>query len=409
MSRVARPPLSAFRNIALLSLAQAVHMSAQSITVVIAGLIGYSLAPDKTLATLPFSLQMVGTLAMTIPASLALKRFGRRGGFTLGAGLALLGASIAFAGVWRAEFVLLCLGHFIFGGSVPFQGFYRFAAADSAPPGYASRAISWTLAGGIVAAFAGPNLASATRDLFSPILFAGCYVAMAALSVLLMALLQTLRLASPRSAGDAPRSLEPPRPLAEILRQPKAIVAVLASAIGFSSMTFLMVATPLAMVDCNFSFAQAAFVIQWHALAMFAPSFFTGSVIARFGAPRVILAGVAANLLCLAMTLSGIALHNFLGGLVLLGLGWNFMYIGGTSLLTQCYTASEWEKTQAANDFLVYALVATASFASGATQAGFGWSAVNLVLLPGLLLVLIAIATLGRAQRGAHVPREAIR
>jgi MFS family permease len=402
MSETAPSPVT-LRNIGLLAAAQAIHMTAQSITVVIAGLLGYSLATDKTLATLPFSMQVLGTLLATVPAALALKRLGRKPGFTLGAAIACGGALLGLVAVFRADFALLCFAHLLFGLSVPFQGYYRFAAADAAPPGFQSRAISWTLAGGIVAAFAGPNLAGLSRDWFSPVLFAGCYLAMAGLAVALALVLQGLKLPPPRVAAQ-PGEGPPPRPLLEILRQPSAFAAVLSAAIGFSSMTFLMVATPLAMVECGFGFADAAFVIQWHALAMFAPSFFTGTLIARFGAPAVILLGIVANLLCLAMTLSGLALHNFIAGLVLLGLGWNFMYIGGTALLTQSYRTSEWEKTQAANDFLVYALVAAASFASGAAQAGLGWTAVNLALLPGLALALLALVGLRkRMRRGLEI------
>jgi MFS family permease len=394
------PPNQVVRNIGLLATAQAIHMSAQSITTVIAGLIGYSLAPDKTLATMPFSAQVVGTLLMTIPASLILKRIGRKRGFTLGALIGCVGALVGMAAVFRADFWLLSIGHLIFGFSVPFQGYYRFAAADSAPPGWQSRAISWTLAGGVIAAFAGPNLATWSREWFSPVLFGGCYLAMACLTLMLALTLQWLRLPPPRPI-EAGRAAPPARPLRRILSQPKAVAAVISAAVGFSSMTFLMVATPLAMVECDFGFADAAFVIQWHALAMFGPSFFTGSLIARFGAPSVILAGLVANLLCLSMTLSGVDLHNFLAGLVLLGIGWNFMYIAGTALLTQCYTSSEWEKTQSANDFLVYAMVAAASFASGAAQAALGWTAVNLSLLPGLAVTLMALAYLARVDRAA--------
>lgn len=394
------PQSNVIRNIGLLATAQAVHMSAQSITVVVAGLLGYSLATDKTLATLPVSMQMVGTLLATVPAARLLQGLGRKRGFTLGAMVACAGALLGLLAVFRADFWLLAVAHLLFGMSVPFQGYYRFAAADSAPPGWQSRAISWTLAGGVVAAFAGPNLATWSRDWFSPILFAGCYLSMACLSVLLAIVLQGLKLPPPRAAENAGDGL-PARPLGQILAQPSACVAVLSAAIGFSSMTFLMVATPLAMVECGFGFADAAFVIQWHALAMFAPSFFTGNLIARFGAPWIILAGLIANLLCLAMTLSGIDLHNFLAGLVLLGIGWNFMYIGGTSLLTQSYRPAEWQKTQSANDFLVYALVAAASFASGATQSGLGWTAVNYALLPGLCITLLALAALARLNRQA--------
>lgn len=398
LNPAAAAPPSVIRNIGLLATSQAVHMSAQSITVVVAGLLGYSLADNKALATLPFSAQVIGTLVATIPAAMILKRIGRRAGFTLGAAIACIGALIGMTAVFRADFWLLAVAHLLFGFSIPFQGYYRFAAADSAPPGWQSRAISWTLAGGVVAAFAGPNLATWSREWFSPVLFAGCYLAMACLAVLLAVVLQGLKLPPPRVAS-ADRALPPARPLGAILRQPKAVVAVLSSAIGFSSMTFLMVATPLAMVECGFGFSEAAFVIQWHALAMFAPSFFTGSLIARLGAHAVILAGLACNLLCLAMTLSGLDLHNFVAGLVLLGVGWNFMYIGGTSLLTQCYTATEWEKTQAANDFLVYALVACASVASGAAQASLGWTAVNLALLPGLFVTALSIALLSGTRR----------
>ncbi len=373
-------------NVVILALCQALYLSASSIQVALSGLVGAMLAPDKLLATLPFSLITVMTASTTIPASFVMARLGRRAGFVLGALIGGTGGAISSIAIFRQSFIAFCIGNALMGCFQAVAQYYRFAAADAAEPAFKSRAVSWVMAGGVAAALLGPGIAGFSKDLFAPITFAGSYLAivvLAALSILLLS-----RLSIPRPAAPAPG--QGGRKLAVIARQPAFIAAVANGVLGYATMVFVMSATPLAAVACGHSSDDAIGIIRMHLIGMFAPSFVTGSLIARFGVTRVLLAGAGMLLASALAALSGLALYNFWAALALLGVGWNFLYVGGTTLLTSAYRPEERAKTQAANEFLTFGVVAVASFASGGVMARIGWNAINYATFP---LLLIAAAT----------------
>ncbi|MEK9971718.1 MAG: MFS transporter, partial [Ferrovibrio sp.] len=295
--------------------------SANTLQVTLGGLVGYLLVEDKALATLPVTFVVAGTALSTVPASMLMRRVGRQLGFMLGCLLGTGGSLLAALGIYDNNFWLFCLGTFIFGASNAFTQLYRFAAADISPPETKSRAISWIMVGGLVAAFMGPEIAKHTREILSPYLFLGSYLAAAALPVLVLLILTAVRMPKPTVA----ELREQGRPLGEIVRQPAFVVAAMAGMFGYGVMNLMMTATPLAMQICEHPFSAAATVIQWHVFGMFFPSFFTGNLIARFGALRVILAGTALNLICIAIALSGVEVLNVQAALLLLGVGWNFL------------------------------------------------------------------------------------
>ncbi|MGP1396134.1 MAG: MFS transporter [Inquilinaceae bacterium] len=396
-----QPHDHARRNVLILALCQALGQTGMSVVMVIAALVGFSLADNKALATLPLALTFTATMFGTIPAALAMRRLGRRGGFTVGAAVGLAGALIGAWAVFVGSFGLFIVGSMGLGVYNAFVQLYRFAAADTASESFKPRAISLVLAGGIVAAVAGPELAKWSRDMFPPYLFVGCYLALAVLAVATMITLRFVEIPQPTLAE---RSV-PGRPLRTIMAQPTFIVACMAAAMGYGVMSLVMTATPLAMMhEHAFLFDDAAFVIQWHALAMFVPSFFTGRLIQRFGVMTIILFGIALNVLCLSANLLGDGTFlTFWGALILLGLGWNFMFIGGTTLLTEAYAPMERAKAQAANDFIVFTTAALASLSSGALQSQIGWLAVNLGMVPPLILALGAVLWLLPRRRGAVV------
>ncbi len=385
------------RTVAVLAFGQALSMTGAGIVMLVTALAGAYLAEDDRLATLPLAVQFISTMAATFPAALWMKRVGRRVGFTAGQCIGVCGGLLNCYALLEARFDLLIAGSSLLGMHNAFWGYYRFAAAEAAAPEKRAKAISWVMAGGVLSALAAPELSKATRELFSPVLFAGCYAAIAALAVCTAVLIQTASLKKPVAKHGSETNAA--RPLSEIVRQPIFIVAVLSAMVGYGVMILVMSATPLSMADCGFAFEDAAFVIQWHALAMFAPSFVTGSLIKKFGVVKIILTGIALNIVCMVSNLSGIELMNFWLGLTALGLGWNFMFIGGTALLTEAYRPSEQEKTQAANDFLVFATISVATFSSGALQNSFGWTAVNGAMALPLLLAASAMLWLSQQQR----------
>ena len=391
------------KNVWLLSACTALSQSGNSIMIVTAPLVGYSLAIDKGLATLPLALQFTATMLATIPASLFMRHAGRRVGFSVGAVIGFIGAFLCAYGIFEASFWTFSAGTIFIGVYNAFVQFYRFAAADTARESYRSTAISLVLAGGIVAAIMGPELAKISQAWFSPVLFAGCYVVIMGLSVAVLGLMQFIEIPPLTAAQKQDKG----RPLTVIASQPTFVVAVLSAAIGYAVMSLVMTSTPLAMVACGFAFGDSARVIQFHAIAMFAPSFFTGHLIRRFGAPTIIIVGAVLNFICLAVNLSGIEFTNFFVGLILLGLGWNFMFIGGTTLATETYTPSERNKTQAMNDFIVFSLVAAAAFSSGYLHSNFGWAAVNLGVAPPLAIALAAVVWLKFFRPDPGVPHQA--
>jgi MFS family permease len=392
---------SLVRNVAVLAACQALFFMCNTIIISASALVGLQLAPTPALATVPLGLQFVGTMAATMPASLLMQRIGRRPGLMLGALLGVLAGLLGWLAVSHASFALFVIAGFLYGNFAAFCQYFRFSAVDAADaarhpdPGAArARAVAWVLAGGVIAAVAGPELAKATRDLMAPFLFAGSYAAVAGLAALTLLALALLELPH----AYAPGATSGGRPLAEIARQPAIVMAFLAALVGYVTMNLLMTATPLAMLDCGFDFADTAFVIQWHVLGMFLPSFWTGGLIARFGAERIIGTGALINLLCIAINLSGLELDRFVASLFLLGLGWNLMFIGGTTLLTASYRPSEKARVQGLNDLLLFSSVALSATAAGALHEALGWRAMNLAALPAVLLVLLLLLTRRRPR-----------
>jgi predicted MFS family arabinose efflux permease len=386
------------RTVLVLTLAQALAMTGVSMVTLATGLAGTYLAVDPSLATLPLAAQFAATMCTTFAAAMIMRRIGRRAGFTLGQAVGVAGALVSAWALRENSFAWFLAGGVLLGVHNAFWGFYRFAAAEAADEAFRAKAISLVMAGGVISAVLGPELAKATRDLLAPISFAGCYVAIAGLCALNIALLQAARLPPAPTAAERRDS---GRPLPELLRQPGFAAAVLAAMVGYGVMILVMAATPISMVDCGLTFDDAAFVIQWHALAMFAPSFFTGSLIKRFGTRDIVIVGLVLNAACMAIHLAGTDFANFWFGLVALGLGWNFVYVGATTLLTENYRPAEKDKAQATNDTLVFAAITVATFASGALQNTIGWQAVNMAIA---LPVVIAFAAVMAAGRGAARP-----
>ena len=388
------------RNVAVLAASQALFMTGATMLVILSGLVGLDLAEDKALATLPVSALMIGNALTMVPASLLMERIGRRPGFILGALIGVSGGAVAGAGVFGRDFHLFVLGTFIIGIYAGFAQYYRFAAADAASAGFKSKAISLVVAGGVVAALVGPELAKWSSGLLAPDLFLGPYLVVAGLALAAAALLGLLDI--PRQRKEEIR--EPGRPLLQIMRQPVFLVAVVVGMMGYGVTILMMTATPLAMAAYSHGLDHTAFVIQWHTLAMFAPAFFTGSLIHRFGVLNVMLFGVALLGGCIVAALAGVDLGQFWFGLTALGLGWNFTFIGASTLLTEAYLPAERAKVQAANDFLVFGAVAIASLLSGLLLDYFDWQAVNYFAIPFLLAAGGAIIWLATRRRAVHSP-----
>ncbi len=374
------------RNVFVLACCQGLLIIGVTTMLTEAALVGHALAANKAFATLPIGVLQFGVMAAMFPASFLMRRVGRRIGFSVGAGFGIIGAAVAFLGVIWGSFWLFCLGALLTGIYNAFAQFYRFAAVDGANEGWRSKGISYVLAGGVLAALVGPELAKLTKDLVIGHLFAGSFAALIGVTIVALLLLQLIDIPLPSDSERQERG----RPLGEIVAQPAFIVAVLAGIVGYTSMSFVMTATPLAMVGHSHRFDAAASVIQWHIFAMFAPSFVTGHIIKRFGLLNVIRAGAALTLACAAINLSGTELVNFWLALVLLGIGWNFMFIGGTTLLTATYRPAEKAVVQACNDFLIFGAVAIASFGAGIVLHAFSWQAVNYGVVPFVIASLVS-------------------
>ena len=369
-------------------------LSAIVLSMTLAAILGSMLAPDKGLATLPLAALVVGTALASLPAAILMRRFGRRPGFLIGALLGIGGSLLAALALHHSDFAAFVIGHFLLGAYQGFANYYRFAAVEIARPGEAGKAISLVVAGGVVAAFLGPQLGLWGRDWIAGEIFVGSYLAQAVLSLVALALLSRLQVPRPLAAqtGSA-------RPLAEILRQPVLRVAVFGTAIGYAVMTMVMTATPLAVIGCGLPASDVSSVIQWHVVGMFAPSFFTGSLVRRYGAPRIMQVGFLLLLGHVVLALSGIEFLNFLSGLILLGVGWNFAFIGGTALLTETYRPAEQLKVQAVNEFAIFGLVAFATLSAGWLYDRFGWVTLNLAVVPLLIGAFIAAIGIERALR----------
>ena len=383
-------------NVVVLSVCQALSMSGSVLVFAVVALAGAMLAPTPGMATLPLGIQFVSMMLATVPGSLLMGRIGRRAGFTLGQLIGLGGALLSAWALMSGSFWLLVAAAGPIGIHNAFFQYLRFAAADTASPTFRPKAVSYVMAGGVVAAFVGPELAKLTAELL-PAMFAGAYLALAGLCVLNIIALQAVRIPRPTALGRGQSG----RALGAVARQPVFVVAVLAAMSGYGVMNLVMVATPLAMVGCGFTFTDSAEVIRWHVLGMFVPSFFTGNLIRRFGVLRVIAVGAVLLLASIAINLAGIALANFTAALVLLGIGWNFMFVGGTTLLTEAHSAEERAKAQALNDFLVFGTTAATSFASGAVQTALGWQAVNALSAVPIIIALAAVLWLARQRASA--------
>lgn len=388
---------AARRNALVLALAQAFYGMGAINIFITAGLVGTQIAPSLSLATLPISTYVIGTALATVPASFFMRRVGRKAGFLTGALFGFVGAVICVYAIFSRDFWMFSFGTFLQGGYQAFAGYYRFAAADTASAAFKPKAISWVMLGGIAAAVFGPMIVIVSRSYFEPVMFAGNFAAVAVLSIGAMAVISFVNI--PHEREDINKS--DARPLKEILRQPRLLVAIMSGMMAYGMMNLVMTATPIAMQACGFTVDQSAWVIQWHALAMFVPSFFTGSLILRFGVERVLAFGMVLLAMAGIAGLTGISFANFAIGLVLLGIGWNFGFVGGTAMVTECYRASEKNKVQAVNDFCVFATVATASLMSGKLLDSIGWNAVNMALFPMVGLCLLAIAWLSLSSRRA--------
>lgn len=382
------PDLRTRRNVLLLAACQALMMSGTALNMTISALVGHGLADDKSLSTMPLALQFLATMLATIPASMLMKRIGRRDGFTIGVLIGLVGAGTSAWGVFLGDFWLFALGGVPLGVFNGFAQFYRFAAADTAGPEYRARAISFVLAGGVVSAVVGPELASWTKDWFAPVFFAGGYVAIGGLQILALGLIRFLDIPP---LGAQERAMAG-RPMTAIAREPAFIVAVIAGMIAYATMNFVMTATPLAMVACGHSFTATKLTMQIHVLGMFVPSFFTGHLIKRFGLLQVMLAGAVLIAACIGVNAMGVDVLHFHLALLLLGVGWNFLYVGASTLLTEVPAPSERNKVQAANDFMVFGLVSVSAWSSGAMHEWLGWQPANYIVLP--LIAVAALATL---------------
>ena len=387
-------PNSNWRNIGLLAACQALLFTNNSTLIAINGLAGLSLAPYAGLATLPVTCWVLGGAIATMPASFHMKRAGRQRGLTMGTFWGIAGALICASAILTSNFWLLCFGTLIWGAYNAYGQYYRFAAADMATPDQRASAISLVLAGGLVGGIVGPTTSRFTIDMLSP-KFTGAYLGLIVFAVVTMLLLRFIRIPTPTAAERAALG----RPLLEIAAQPKFIVAVLSGAVSYGVMNFLMTSTPIAMQVCGHPFGAAAFVISSHVVAMFAPSFFTGRLIRRFRVLPVMLAGAALNLVCIAVALAGVEVANFWWSMVLLGVGWNFLYIGGTTLLTDTYRPEERAKAQGANDQMIFIMMVISSFTSGMTVTTAGWSRLNLMALPLIALVAAAIVWFALHQR----------
>ena len=371
-------------------------MSGSSMVATMSALVGQMLADDKSLATLPIAFQFTAMMGGTVFASMLMGRFGRRVGFTFGQIIGIAGGTVSVFAIFVSDFWLFAFGGALLGVHNAFWQHYRFAAADTAGTEYRAKAISLVLAGGVIAAALGPQLSKWSVDWFLPVMFAGGYVMLIIVCMTTVVLLQFVNIPRPTCRD---RGAYRGRPLLEIASQPVFIVAVLSSMCSYGVMTLVMTATPLAMQFCGFIFNDTASVIQWHVLAMFAPSFFTGTLIQRFGVTNVIIAGALLITFCMAVNTSGIAFINFWLGMALLGIGWNLMFIGGTTLVTKAYRPEEQARVQAMNDFLVFSTVAMASFGSGVLQANFGWLAVNLIIPVPMIIVFISMVWFKRHVR----------
>lgn len=374
-------------NIWRLAIAQALAGANSVVFYATGGIVGNTFAPTPLLATLPISIFVVGMAVCILPAGAIARRYGRQAAFMAGAGAGVLTGLLATAAVLLGGFWLFCLAAFLGGGYAAVVLSFRFAAADGVAPSRRAQALSLVMAGGVAAGVVGPQLVTWTMDLWPPHLFAATFLAQSAVAVLAALILLGVRLPKPTAAEIAGG-----RPLAVIARQPRFVVAVICGVVSYTLMNFLMTAAPLAMHLCGHPQESANLGLQWHVIAMYAPSFFTGNLIARFGAMRMAAAGLLLTGLAAAVGLAGVDVMHFWWALILLGVGWNFGFLGASAMVLECHRSEEKTRVQSLNDFIVFGLMALGSFTSGGVLSAYGWSTVLWVSFVPLALAGLALA-----------------
>jgi MFS family permease len=395
-------------NLLLLACCQALGQACNTMMFAATALSIVTFYPNRDLATLPITLQHLGVMLSVFPAAILMQRRGRRLGFRLGSGLGMAGATVIGTGLYLANFWIMCLGGLILGYSVACLHQYRFAAVELVPGAWRAKAISWVTAGGVAASVIGPGLVRLTHDQIMPVYLA-TYATMFAVHALVFVVVSfipfpALPLATPGAGGTAAATPLPPRPLLQIVAQPRFIAAVIAGMVAFGVMSFLMSASPLAIVACGLPHVEAHWVIFMHVMGMFLPAFFTGHLITRFGTTPVMLAGIVLFVVGVAAGLAGIDAWNFRIALTLNGIGWNFLFVGATTLVTTCYRPNERGKVQAMNDFLVFGTTASASFLAGFLQERLGWFTLNWFSLVLLAVALVAVGWLWAQDRRVAQP-----
>jgi MFS family permease len=406
MSAVAETPFDAAagdrlarRNALVLAVGQALAGGNNTVIVATGSILGSMMAPDKSLATLPISMMVVGIWAGTLPMGFIAKRYGRRTAYATGAACGTVAGLIGYTAIMQGSFWLYLVATFCGGLYAASHMSYRFGAADTASAEFKPKAVAWVMAGGLFAAILGPQLVIYTKDLTPPFLFAASYLGQASFALLAGIILVSLF----RAPALHNRASEGGRPIAEIARQPRFIVAVVIGVASYALMNLMMTSAPLAMVDCGLSVSDATLGIQWHVLAMYAPSFITGSLILRFGVARVTTVGLVILGLSAVVGLMGMTVAHFWIALILLGIGWNLAFVGATTMVTDCYRPEERNTVQAFNDFLIFGSMAIGSFVSGSMLAHYGWYLVNVVMFPVVAVAGIMLLWLVRRERRSYV------
>jgi MFS family permease len=385
-------------NVVRLAAAQALTGANSAVIFATGSIVGATLAPDLAFATVPISVYVVGLACGTLPTGAISRRYGRRAAFLIGTGCGVMTGLLGAFAILRGSFGLFCGATFLGGLYGAVSQSYRFAAADGASAAFRPKAVSWVMAGGVFAGVLGPQLVQWTMDIWPPYLFAVSFLAQAVVALIAMAVV-----AGVDAPKAAPADLRGGRPLFEIARQPRFVAAAICGVVSYSMMNLVMTSAPLAMKMCGLSLSDSNFGIQWHIVAMYGPSFFTGPLIARFGAPRIVAIGLALEATAATIGLSGVTALHFWTVLVVLGIGWNFGFIGASALVLETHQPQERNKVQAFNDFLVFGVMALGSFSSGQLLANYGWSAVNLVVFPPVLLGLAVLGLAAFARRRARL------
>lgn len=374
------------RNALKLALGSALAGANASVIFATGAIVGATLAPRPDLATAAVSIFVVGMALATIPNGMIARRYGRRTAFQIGSACGAIGGFVNSYAILHSSFALYCFGTFLCGCYAAVAQSYRFAAADTASDAFKPRALSWVMAGGVAAGFVGPQLVQNTMNLWAPYMFAASYVGQGIIALIAMVALSTVDIPRP-----APAAMGAGRPLSEIVRQPAFIVAALCGVVSYALMNLIMTSAPLAMKMCGHQPSDSNLAIQWHVIAMYLPSFFTGSLIERFGSGRVVAAGLLLTACAAVIDLSGTSVPTFWIGLIVLGLGWNFGFIGASAMVLQAHRPAERNKVQSFNDFLVFGTMALGSFSSGKLLTSYGWDMVNYVAFPPVVLALAAL------------------